>query len=77
MWHWRFALNPGSAALEARAAHAGLALACRYSSADEYEADVIQARRDAGLYRSRWRQRYAAAAFGVIAASAVLVFFAG
>lgn len=36
--------------LEADAACAGLALACAYSSSDEYEADVIRSRRAAGAY---------------------------
>jgi hypothetical protein len=34
-------------------ASAGLALACAYSSSDEYEADVIRVRRQAGAYDSR------------------------
>jgi hypothetical protein len=44
---------PGKATaltLEADAACAGLALACAYSSSDEYEADVIRSRRAAGAY---------------------------
>jgi len=77
MWRWRLVFDPENVALEVRAARAGLALACRYSSADEYEADVIRARRDAGVYRSRWRPRCAAVAFAAIAASAALVLFAG
>ena len=39
--------------LEMQAASAGLALACAYSSADEYEAAVITARRDAGAYGAK------------------------
>jgi hypothetical protein len=42
-------------ALEAQAARA--ALACPYSSSDEYEAAVISARRAAGAYSPTWRRR--------------------
>jgi len=69
--------EPRSDALEARAARAGLAFGCRYASADEYEADVIKVRRDAGIYRTRWQQRRAVVAFTAIAASAALVLFLG
>ena len=37
-------------ALETSATCAGLALACSYSSADEYEAEIIRERRAAGAY---------------------------
>jgi len=37
--------------LEASVARAGLALACCYSSADEYEAEIIRIRRAAGAFR--------------------------
>jgi hypothetical protein len=37
-------------ALEASATRAGLALACSYSSAAEFEAELIQQRRAAGAY---------------------------
>jgi hypothetical protein len=40
-------------ALEASADRAGLALACAFSSAAEFEADVIRARREARLIGSR------------------------
>jgi hypothetical protein len=53
--------------LEAQAASAGLALACSYSSSDEYEAEVIRIRREAGLYGSR------RPAMAMIAASLVAV----
>ncbi len=42
--------------LETQAASAGLALACAYSSADEYEAAVITARRNAGAYGAKHSQ---------------------
>ena len=55
--------------LEADAACAGLALACAYSSSDEYEADVIRSRRAAGAYgASSYHREFAmiAAAFAVL-----------
>ena len=54
---------------------AGLALACAYSSSDEYEAEVIQVRRKAGAYGSR-RHRQAFVAFAIAAAAVVVVFLA-
>ena len=53
MWHRRFQGHPDAGALQACA---GLALACAYSSSDEYEAELIRARRSAGAYGPR-RQR--------------------
>jgi len=38
-------------ALRAAAERAGLALACVFSSSDEYEADLIRERRAKGAYR--------------------------
>jgi hypothetical protein len=58
-------------ALEANATCARLALACAYSSSDEYEAEIIQARRAAGVYGPRHpHQTYVALA----AVAAALVF---
>jgi hypothetical protein len=57
-------------ALEANAASARLALACAYSSSDEYEAEIIRIRRAAGAYDTRHlHPAYAA----VAAAAAVFV----
>jgi hypothetical protein len=54
---------------------AGLALACAYSSSDEYEAEFIQVRRKAGAYGSpHLRQAYVF--FALAAAAIVAVFFA-
>jgi hypothetical protein len=39
--------------LEASADRAGLALACAFSSSDEFEADIIRVRREARLIASR------------------------
>jgi hypothetical protein len=44
--------------LEDQIAGARLALACSYSCSDEYEAAIITARRDAGVYGGRRRQRH-------------------
>jgi hypothetical protein len=50
MWPRRFQSAPDAHALQACA---GLALACTYSSSDEYEAELIHARRSAGAYGPR------------------------
>ena len=47
---------PSQTDIIALEASAGLALACAYSGSDEYEADVIQTRRNAGAYGSRWNR---------------------
>jgi hypothetical protein len=57
------------AALRAAAERAGLALACLFSSSDEFEAAVIQARRDGGAFRLRRMLRSAS-----LTALLVLVF---
>jgi hypothetical protein len=44
-------------ALEAGVERARLALACTFSSSAEYEAAVIQAKRDAGVYGPKRRRR--------------------
>jgi hypothetical protein len=44
-------------ALRAAAERAGSALACLFSSSDEYEADIIRKRRAAGAFKSRRRGR--------------------
>lgn len=61
-------------ALEDNAAQAGFALACSYSTSQEYEAELIAARRAAGRYgpkRGRWPIRIAGIAAGV---AAVVIF---
>ena len=52
------------------AAQAGAAMACRYSSSDEYEAALIAERRAAGAYGSPRRRKFAF--WGVIAAALLL-----
>jgi hypothetical protein len=44
-------------ALEAGVERARLALACTFSSSAEYEASIIQAKRDAGVYGPKQRRR--------------------
>jgi hypothetical protein len=46
-------------ALRASAERAGMALACVFSSSEEYEADLIRERRASGAFRPRrlWRRR--------------------
>ncbi|MFL5039823.1 MAG: hypothetical protein ACJ8D0_08455, partial [Xanthobacteraceae bacterium] len=52
-------------ALEADAACAGVALACIYSSSDEYETDVIRRRRAAGAYGVSYQRELVMAAAAV------------
>jgi hypothetical protein len=60
--------------LEAFAQSAGRALACAFSSSDEYEAAVIEERRAEGRYGSRYRPPLALI-YGVGAAILALVLF--
>jgi hypothetical protein len=50
-------LEADIAALRAAAERAGTALACLFSSADEFEAEVVRVRREQGAYRSQSRSR--------------------
>jgi len=72
MSYQRFQNGSDAVALEASA---GLALACAYSSSDEYEAELIQVRRQAGAYGAR-HHRQAYVIFALAAAAIVAVFFA-
>lgn len=56
-------------ALQQQAAGAGCALACAFSSSDEFYADIIDERRAAGAYGGR---RHCAPAMAVAAAIALL-----
>jgi len=59
--------------LEAAAERAGCALACAYSSAAEFDAALIAARRAAGVYGpKRHRKQMLATAAGIAAGIAVL-----
>jgi hypothetical protein len=64
------AANP-DLTLEHQAAGAGLALACAFSSSDEFYADIIHERRSAGAYGAPWYRAPAAIV------SALIVLFAG
>lgn len=44
-------------ALRASAERAGTALACLFSSSDEFEAAVVKVRREQGAFRARTRTR--------------------
>jgi len=60
-------------ALEAE--RAGAAMACAFSSSDEYESAVIAERRAAGIYGPRrYRKQRVATAAGVACGLAVLLF---
>jgi hypothetical protein len=67
-------LQNGSDAVALEAC-AGLALACAYSSSDEYEAELIQERRKAGAYGSRHHWQ-AYVIFALAATTIVAAFFA-
>ena len=69
MWHVPNPFRPqaDALALEAQAARAGFALACPYSSSDEYEAAIIAQRRASGVYGPKRRQRDIAWVFAGIA----------
>ena len=45
-------------ALRAAAERAGTALACLFSTSDEFEAEVVRVRREQGAYRTRSRARH-------------------
>jgi hypothetical protein len=56
MQRWRFQWRQQALAPEIE--RAGCALACAFSSSEEFEAAIIRARREAGVYgpKRRWRQ---------------------
>ena len=71
MWEPRSLIRMRTAepTLESAAARAGCAMACPFSSSDEFEAAVIRSRLDAGVYGPKRRQRHlllAGAASGVL-----------
>lgn len=61
----------GALCLETQASFAGLALACSYADSDEFEAEVVRARREAGAYGAPRGQR--AIVLGLVAAAAALL----
>jgi hypothetical protein len=60
-------------ALRAAAERAGTALACLFSSSDEFEAEVVRVRREQGAFRAHSRSWYPLRAAALIAL-VVLVF---
>lgn len=63
------------AVLALLAERAGIALACTFSSADEFEAAIIKARREAGAYGSttRLKQVCCGCAAGLLVVLLILV----
>jgi hypothetical protein len=68
-------LEADLAALRAAAERAGTALACLFSTADEFEAAVVRVRREQGAYRAQNRTRHPlrAALVALIALMFVLI----
>jgi hypothetical protein len=67
------AVEADLAALKRAAERAGTALACLFSSAEEYEADIIRERRAAGLYAPQRRRRRLTQAAAALALAAALL----
>jgi hypothetical protein len=65
-------LDSEISALQVSAERAGCALACSFSSSEEFEAAVIRTRLDAGMYGPKRRRRYALYAGTAMSALAVL-----
>ena len=59
MWHRQAADRFQAEYLALQAVRAGCALACAYSSSDEFEAAVIRSKLDAGIYGPKRRRRHA------------------
>ena len=66
-------INTDVLALQAHVERAGCAMACAYSSSDEFEAAVIRAKRNAGAYGPKRYRRFALYAGIATAALAVIV----
>ncbi len=76
MWRVRNLLRPQAdvPALEAKIQRAGMALACAYSTSDEYEAAIIAERREAGAYGTRRPYRHLVIAAVALAVAVMLLF---
>jgi hypothetical protein len=59
------------AALRASAERAGTALACLFSTSDEFEAEVVRVRREQGAFRTKSRKRNPLLAAAVVSALAL------
>ena len=67
-------LEADIAALRAAAERAGTALACLFSTADEFEAAVVRVRREQGAYRAKYRRPlWAFAMIGALVLAFVLL----
>ena len=76
MWQMLFPArtHPDLLALQINAERAGAALACPFSSSDEFEAAVIRSKRRAGVYGPRRHRRHVACgAIAVVALAALLL----
>ena len=71
MWRLRTLFRPQAENLEAHVQRAGLALACSYSTSDEYVSDVIAAQRAAGVYGPK--RRLLVLSWAALAAAAVVL----
>ena len=75
---WRTWTTPGRAAdllaLQLTAERAGLALACPFSSSEEFETAVVKSMLDAGIYGPKRRRRYALYA-GATAVALIIPFW--
>ena len=61
--------------LQLQAERAGSALACPFSSSDEFEAAVISSRQRAGIYGPKRLRRHMLYVFGAIGVAAVTCLF--
>ena len=59
-------------ALRASAERAGTALACLFSTSDEFEAEVVRVRREQGAYRAQNGGRYSLRAAALVALMALV-----
>jgi hypothetical protein len=59
-------------ALRAAAERAGTALACLFSSSDEFEAEVVRVRREQGAFRAQSRSWYPLRAAALVALIALV-----
>jgi len=76
MWQLRVSHGANTDLLALDAQRAGAALACAFSSSDEFEAAVIRARREAGAYgpSDRRKQVYWGCAAGALIVVLLTVF---
>lgn len=67
-------LTADTLALQGHAERAGLALGCTFGSSSEFEAAVIRAKRDAGVYGPKRHRRAWICAAAVLAVVIVFLF---